>query len=218
MSRRSKRRQASLFTAETCQPGKLLPRRRDMFAGTRERGLRQERSRGPAGQVPAGRSTSKPGSGPRPRTRTPPHPQSCPNYGEGRPYGEAFLPVQNGPSISGFFFTAVGPPGLLGGVPDPLPRGVAGCCFSRLASVQGSSTIYSSGHAVFPIATGRASPGNRNSSKVAGIGVALSSFVWEVCRRSTPRGQVGVLESKTPGPPRHAGEFVEELDVVGAFR
>ena len=29
--------------------------------------------------------------------------------------------------------------------PDPLPRGVAGCCFARLASVQGSSTIYSSG-------------------------------------------------------------------------
>jgi hypothetical protein len=37
-------------------------------------------------------------------------------------------------------------------------------------------------------------------------------------RRSTRLAQFGVVEREAFGPPRRAGEFIEERDVVGAFR
>src|SRR5215470_1732614 len=35
---------------------------------------------------------------------------------------------------------------------------------------------------------------------------------------STRRAEFGILEREALGPPRRAGEFIEERDVVGAFR
>src|SRR5438034_11755830 len=48
--------------------------------------------------------------------------------------------------------------------------------------------------------------------------VRISSQRTQIGRGSTRRAQFGVLERGALGPPRRPGEFVEEPEVVGAFR